>query len=183
MADLAPLKSKVALFCLLALPWPGASAQGTGAVIPSTKATALDGHDVSLPADLHDRFTVLIVGFGRHSQDATTAWEKPVRTQLAHTPDVGFYDMAMIAEVPGFARSWVVRAIKHDVPDVLKPNFLPLMGQEAEWKQAAGYVSSAPDAAYVLVVDQHGHIRWSTHDPFSDVGWRHLKEVTGGADR
>src|SRR5579875_2279529 len=87
--------------------------------IPPTQTTALDGHTVNLPHDLSSSATVLIIGFGRHSADATTAWEKPVRTQLARTPALGFYDIAMLAEVPGFMRSIVIRAIRHDVPDVL----------------------------------------------------------------
>jgi hypothetical protein len=147
-----------------------ASAQG----IPATQAVALDGHPVSLPRDLPGRATILILGFGRHSKDATTAWEIPVRTRLAQTPAIGFYDMAMISEVPGFMRGMVLRAIKHDVPDVLKPNFLPLTDGEDAWKQAAGYAKDQPEAAYVLLVDHDGRVVWTTHAAYSDSGFAEL---------
>ncbi len=146
-----------------------------GAAIPSTQATALDGHAVVLPRDLPGRATVLIVGFGRHSADATTAWEKPVRQQLAQAGTIGFYDMAMLAEVPGFVRPLVLRAIRHDVPDVLKPNFLPLTGEEDAWKQAAGYATDQPEAAYVLLVDRQGRVQWSTHAGFTSAGFAELR--------
>lgn len=150
-----------------------ALAQG-GGVIPNTQATALDGHPVTLPRDLPGRVTVLIVGFGKHSADATTAWEKPVRQQLVPSGGIGFYDLAMLAEVPGFVRPMVLRAIKHSVPDVLKPNFLPLTADEDAWKRVAGYVPDQPEAAYVLLVDHEGRVLWQSHAGFSSDGFAEL---------
>ena len=129
----------------------------SAASIPATQATALDGHTVALPRDL-SAATILIVGFGRHSSDATTAWEKPTRAQFAHAPGIAFYDMAMLAEVPHFARGFALSRIRKAVPDVLKPNFLPLFDREDEWKQAAAFDTHQEDAAYVLLVDQEGRI-------------------------
>ncbi|MGI4827063.1 MAG: hypothetical protein ACRYFU_02585 [Janthinobacterium lividum] len=149
----------------------------TNAVIPPTQATALDGHTVALPGQLPGRATVLILGFGRHSKDATTAWEKPVRMQLAHPPVISFFDMAMISEVPSFARGFVLRAIRKDVPDVLKPNFLPLTENEDAWKRVAGYAADQPDAAYVLLVDATGKVRWSTHEAFTPAGFTQLTQA------
>lgn len=152
-----------------------------GPTIPATQATTLDGHVVNLPGDLPGRATVLILGFGRHSAQATTAWEKPIRTQLAHPPAIGFYDMAMLAEVPSFARGLVLRSIRKDVPDILKPNFLPLFDNERAWKQIAGYTPGQSEAAYVLLVDGAGVVRWSTHEAFSAAGFallqNHLQDL------
>ncbi len=164
-----------ALLSLAVLPGAELRAQGPGGSIPSTRAVALDGHTVTLPANLSAPATILILGFGRHSQDATTAWEKPVRTREAHAGSVDFYDMAMLAEVPGFVRPLLLRAIKGKVPDVLKPHFLPLTDDEAAWREAAGYVPDQPDAAYVLLVDRAGRIRWTTHAPFSEQGLATLR--------
>ncbi len=143
------------------------AATQTNLAIPAGEVTALSGQTLTLPKDLPARATVLIIGFGRHSQDATTAWEKPTRTQLARAGEIGFYDTAMIAEVPGFVRPFVLRAIKHEVPDVLKPNFIVLTEQEEAWKLAADYTPTQPDAAYVVLVNRRGHVSWSTHAAFS----------------
>ncbi len=148
-----------------------------GPQIPPIDATALDGHTVSLPAALPGRATVLILGFGRHSADATTAWEKPIRSQLAHPPAIGFYDMAMLAAIPSFAHSFALHALRKQVPDVLKPNFLPLFNHEDEWKRAAGYTADQPEAAYLMLVDAKGTIRWSTHEAFSPAGFARLREA------
>ena len=143
--------------------------------IPKTQVTSLTGQALQLPRDLATPATVLILGFGRHSQDATTAWERPVRTQLAKPGLISFYDMAMLAEVPGFIRPLVLRAIRHEVPDVLKPNFLPLTEDEDAWKRTAQYAADQPEAAYILLVDRTGHVQWSTHAPFSPAGFDELR--------
>lgn len=145
--------------------------------IPPIHTSALDGHSVDLAGNLPGRATVLILGFGRHSADATTAWEKPVRTQLAQAPAIRFYDMAMLAEVPSFAHSFVLRSVRKQVPDVLKPNFLAIFDDEEEWKQVAGYRADQPEAAYVLLVDSAGTVRWSTHDAYSPAGFAHLRDL------
>jgi len=163
-----------AIFALLVV--PGCAFCCQAASIPGTQATALDGHTVAFPHDLSPGATVLILGFSRHSSDNTTAWEKPTRTQLAGSA-IRFYDMAMIAEVPHFARGFAVHSIRKVVPDILKPNFLPLVDQETEWKQAAGYDTQAEDAAYVLLVDHSGNVRWSTHQPFSPALFAQLTEA------
>lgn len=145
--------------------------------MPSARLTALDGHAIRLPEQLPGRATVLIIGFGRHSQAATTAWEKPVRLQLAHAPAISFYDMAMLAEVPGFLRTFVINRVRKAVPEVLRPNFIPLIDEEEAWKRFAGYAPDAPEAAYVVVVDSAGVARWSTHAAFTQAGYEQLQQM------
>ena len=164
-----------ALACALPCPARPQTPPVTGQ-IPQTSVTALNGQPVSLPADLRVPGTILILGFGRHSQDATTAWERAVRTGLARPGAIGFYDMAMLAEVPGFVRPFVVRSIKRAVPDVLKPQFLPLTENEDAWKRVAGYAADQPEAAYVLLVDRSGGVQWRTHAQFSDAGFAQLRD-------
>ena len=149
------------------------SATALASTIPTATGTALDGHSVSLPRDLSPRATILILGFSRNSQDATTAWEKPVRTSLA-SPDIAFFDMPFLEDAPSLIRPMIVRAIRKQVPDVLKPRFVPLTSGESAWKQSAGFNPSAPDAAYVLLVDRSGRVLWQTHEPFSQARFDQL---------
>ena len=135
--------------------------------IPTTTATALDGHTLTLPRDLPGHATILILGFTRKSADTTTAWEKPIRACLANAPAISFLDMPFLEDAPAFIRPLILRSIRKQVPDILKPNFLPLTTDESIWKQLAHYTDSAPDAAYVLLVDTSGTIRWQSHDPFT----------------
>ena len=176
----APVRQAVVSVCGgAALLWGSAGvAQTTGTHIPAGPVTTLVNRTVTLPRELPGHATVLILGFGRHSKDATTAWEKPVRMQLAQPPTIRFFDMAMLAEVPGFVRPMVIRLVRKAVPDVLKPNFVVLVDREDEWKRFAGYVPDQPEAAYVLLVDSTGAVRWSTHDAFTPAGFAQLTQAT-----
>ncbi len=150
------------------------------ATIPAATGTALDGHSVSLPRDLSPRATILILGFSQHSQDATTAWEKPVRTTLAGpgpNPDIAFYDMPFLQDAPSLIRPLIVRAIRKQVPDALQPRFVPLTSGESAWKQISCYTPAAPDAAYVLLVDRSGNVLWQTHEPWSQARFDQLAEA------
>lgn len=145
--------------------------------IPAASGTALDGHNVTLPRDLSGHATVLILGFSQHSQDTTTAWEKPVRTSLVTTPGINFFDMPFLEDAPSLIRPIIIRSIRKQVPDILKPNFVPLTSGQDAWKQATGFTKSAPDAAYVLLVDHSGKIRWQTHEPYSEALFAQLSQA------
>jgi hypothetical protein len=144
-----------------------ATAATSVTTIPASTGTALDGHIITLPRDLPGRATVLILGFSKSSADNTTAWEKPVRTTLATNPSIGFYDIPFLEDAPSFIRPFILRSIRKQVPDALKPNFVPLTSGQSTWKQLTGFTPSAPDAAYVLLVDRSGNVLWQTHDPFT----------------
>jgi len=154
------------LFSLLTLV-TASTVLAASTTIPSVVATALDGHTVSLPSDLPAPATILILGFSQHSQAATTAWEKSIRASLATTPTIGYFDMPILEDAPSFIRPLILRSIRKQVPDVLKPHFVPLTSGEAAWKQLTNFSPSAPDAAYILLVDRSGNVRWQTHDPFT----------------
>jgi hypothetical protein len=153
---------------LPALPLPAAT------TIPSSTGTALDGHAVMLPRDLPGRATILILGFSQHSADATTAWEKSIRTSLASTPAVGYLDMPFLEDAPSFIRPMIVRSIRKQVPEALHPYFVPLTSGQAAWKQLTGFTPSAADAAYILLVDRNGHVLWQTHEAFSQARFDEL---------
>jgi hypothetical protein len=132
--------------------------------IPATTAPALDNHTVTLPPAAPA--TILILGFSHNSANTTTAWEKPIRTQLA-SATIDYYDIPFLEDAPAFIRPLILRSIRKQVPDILRPHFLPLTCNEPAWKQIVAYTPSAPDAAYVLLIDRTGAIRWQTHDPLT----------------
>jgi hypothetical protein len=158
------------LAALLALP--------ATATIPTATGTALDGHAITLPQDLSAPATILILGFTHASSDATAAWEKPIRASLATTPAIAFYDIAFLQDAPAFIRPLILRNIRKQVPDALKPHFLPLIAKEPAWKQAVNFSPSTPDAAYILLIDRSGNIRWQTHEPFTPALLNDLSAAT-----
>jgi hypothetical protein len=154
-----------------------AAAGNIPASIPASTGTALDGHIITLPHDLN-RATVLILGFSKNSSDNTTAWEKPVRTSLATNPAINFYDIPFLEDAPSFIRPLILRSIRKQVPDALKPHFVPFTSGQSDWKQLTGFTKDAPDAAYVLLVDHTGQVLWQTHAPFTPARFNELATAT-----
>ncbi len=142
------------------------TASAQAATIPSASGTTLDGHTVKLPRDLAPRATILILGFTEHSKETTTTWEKAVRSSL-NGSGISYFDIPFLEDAPSFVRPLILHSIRKQVPDIVKPRFLPLTTGESAWKQAAQFTPTAPDAAYVLLVDNTGAILWQTHDPYS----------------
>ena len=153
---------------------PAAAGSITRTIIPPAQGTALDGHPVALPRDLATHATILILGYSQHSADATTAWEKPVRNSLAKLPAIGYYDMPFLEDAPSFVRPLIVHSIRKQVPDIVRPYFVPLTSGEAAWKQLTNFTPAAPDAAYVLLVDRDGQVCWQTHDAYSPARFDEL---------
>jgi hypothetical protein len=175
------MKSLVLSLAILVAPIVSApTSQPQLASIPSAKGTALDGRSISLPQDLPGRASILILGFDRNSAGPTTAWEKPIRAQLASPPAttgfpaIGYLDMPFLEDAPAFIRPLILHSIRNQVPAVLKPNFVPLTSGEAVWKQLTHFSTATPDAAYVLLVDRNGQVRWQTHEPFTPALFQEL---------
>jgi hypothetical protein len=172
--DLGLSLALVAMSSLSAMP-PAASPPAS--IIPATTGTALDGHAVSLPRDLSPHATILILGFTKHSQDPTTAWEKAVRASLSG-PGIDYLDMPFLEDAPRFVRPMILRGIQKQVPDIVKAHFVPLTSGETAWKQAAAFNPTTPDAAYVLLVDRRGAILWKTREPWSPALFDQLSHAT-----
>jgi hypothetical protein len=152
-------------------------AAAPAATIPASTGTTLDGRTIVLPRDLPGRVSILILGYSKNSATTTTAWEKATRASLA-SPGVGYLDMPFIEDAPAFVRPMILRNIRKQVPDIVKANFVPLTNGEAAWKQATNFNTAAPDAAYVLLVDKSGTIRWQTHEPYSSAIFDQLTQAT-----
>ncbi len=166
---------RVFLLALLLL----VSAAGSAQIVPPTEAHSLDGRTVRFPVDLQ-RSTVLVLGFSRSSSANLTTWDKALRADATNGP-AAFYDIPVLAAVPEFARAFVVKSIRREIPAVARPSFLTISDHEAEWKQAARFDTHAPDAAYVLLVNNSGQVLWQTHEAYSAEQLAALRRAWSGA--
>lgn len=167
------MRLRTVLLACLSCAFPALSAQEA---LPTAKIPALDGHVIALPGDLPRGATVLVFGFSRGSQKETTAWGKRILLQIGRPPELGFFEIADLAPVPGLLRGMITRSMRKSSPPSLHPYFLTLTQNDSDWKRLAGYTSDAPDAAYVVLIDQKGTVHWKTHAPDSDSAAAALAE-------
>jgi hypothetical protein len=148
----------------------GASAER----IPEVHSTSLMNEAVNLPAALQGKVGVLVIGFSRGSRDAVTVWGRRLAADYRDSPAVMYYEMPVLASVPGMLRGMVVRSMRSSVPERAQARFVPITDQEKAWRQVTHYGN--PDDPYVLVVNSQGDVEWQTQGPATDATYAALKQ-------
>ena len=124
--------------------------------LPVTEAKSLSGKQVKVPAP--DRLTLVIAGFTKGSSDADSAWWKKAAPLCQRNPQLACYEVAILESAPRFVRPMIVSSMKRGIPPAQHDMFLTLFENEKAWKQAMSF--SAPDNAYLALVDSNGAILW-----------------------
>lgn len=157
---------------LLLKPLPGSVA--TGALqIPHLHGTTFADTKVDLPEALHGKVGILVIGFSQESREAVTTWGKKLAADFNESPTVLYYDMPVLASVPKLLRGFVYSRIKASVSERGKPHFLPITEDESSWRILVHY--SNPDTPYILLVDEHGTVRWQAQGLPTDATYTTLK--------
>ena len=142
--------------------------------VPAVHAQLLTGEAVNLPADVHGRPTIIVIGFSQGSREQVAAWGRRLAPDYRDAQDVAYYEVAELESVPRLLRGYVMKKIRETVPERAQPHFLTVTEHEAEWKATAGF--SAKDDAYLLLIDPSGQVRYTTHGATSDAAYAELKQ-------
>lgn len=169
------------LFCIASLSFalPGPAASQAPAAIPPIHGTLLTGPAINLPADLHGKVAIFVMGFSQQSREQVAVWGRRLAREYADSPDVAYYELAQLQSAPRLLRGIIIRKVADSVPERARPHFIAVTDHEAEWKQAVAFKSS--DDAYLLLVDSHGTIRARAQGPLTDQAWTTLQAQTKAA--
>lgn len=158
---------------LVATQAPATAASGN-AQIPALRGTTFSDAKVELPEALHGKVGVFVIGFSQDSRDAVTLWGKKLAGDFYDSPTVAYYEMPVLASVPRLLRGFVQGRIKASVSDRGKPHFLPITENESAWRSLVHYAN--PDTPYIVVVDEHGTVRWQAQGPPAEATYTALKQ-------
>lgn len=162
-------------FVLLSVSGAGAIDRAAGERIPEVHGTSFANQAVSLPAELQNKAAgILVLGFSRGSRDAVTAWATRIAADYRTSDVVAYYELPVVASVPGFVRTIVLRSIKSSAPERAHKRIVPITNDEAEWRAIVHY--GVADDAYLLVVDRTGNVVWQTQGQATDVSYAALKQ-------
>lgn len=132
----------------------------TAQQLPRIEGTNLLDQKVELPEAAGGHAAVLVLGFTHASQHEVKPWAAKL------TPLHPTWQVAVLQDVPRLVRGMVEHGIKSGTPADQRGHFLMAFHGEKELKDAAGF--SAPDDAYVLVIDGSGAIRFKYHGAVTD---------------
>ncbi len=137
-----------------------------GMRLPTLTGDYLTGRKASLPGEASGKVTLLALGFTYDSRFAVEEWMKHFRAKYGKNAAVTFYEVPMIG---GMARlgSWFInRGMRKGTPKDLHENVITVYGGTGQWKSRLRYEEE--DAAYLILLDTHGVIRWLHAGPYDE---------------
>jgi hypothetical protein len=162
------------MFLLLVVGGLASTVRSEAARIPDVHGTSLTNEPVNLPEALRGKVGVLIIGFSRGSRDGVASWGRRLSTDYRDSDTVVYYEMPVLASVPGMMRGLILHSMKSSVPEQVQPRFVPIMNDEAAWRTLAHYGKA--DDPYVFLVDGQGEILSQTQGQPTDSAYVELKQ-------
>jgi hypothetical protein len=159
---------------LLSLSLTVASAQGETLIHLASET--LSGRPMALPDDAHGRIALLVIGFTKKSSQASRAWGQRFKKDFGNDQRYVVYQVAVLEDVPRFIRGMVTSGIRRETPPGEQDHFVTLFNGEADLKRFVSY--SAPDEAFLLLLDTKREIRWRGHGLFREQDYAGLQEAT-----
>lgn len=166
--------------CLLAL--AGAlilRAQSTTRLqFPTVTGEALDGTEVTLPTDLADPFTLVLVAFQKEQQPAVDTWLPAMEAIEDAREDFALFELPTIREVNGIARFFIRRGMRGVIESERgRARTVILFLDKEPFKKALEITDET--VIHTFLLDRTGTVRWQTtgtHSPEKEAG---LKRVLG----
>jgi hypothetical protein len=145
-----------------------------GQPMPPLKGEFLTGRRATLPDAASGRVALLALGFTYNSRFAVEAWVGRFRQDFGQKPQVTFYEIPIIGGMARLGKWFIDSGMRKGTPKADQENVITVYGGTDPWKQRLGYKS--PDAAYLILLDQHGVVRWRYTGKFNEEAYKALSQ-------
>jgi hypothetical protein len=140
--------------------------------LPVLKGDFLTGKPAVLPDAAAGKAALLALGFTYDSRFAVEAWIARFRKDFDHNPEVTFFEIPMIGGMARMGKWFIDSGMRKGTPKSDQENVITVYGGVEPWKQKVGF--KAPDAAYLIVIDKSGIIRWQYGGAFDETAYATL---------
>ena len=137
--------------------------------MPVLKGEFLTGRPAVLPDAASGRVALLALGFTYDSRFAVEAWVGRFRRDFGDNPQVTFYEVPMIGGMARLGKWFIDSGMRKGTPKKDRENVITVYGGTDPWKQRLGFHS--PNAAYLLLLDQRGVVRWRHSGAFGEKAY------------
>ena len=146
----------------------------SGQPMPALKGEFLTGRPAVLPDAASGRVALLAFGFTYASRFAVEAWVSRFRKDFGEAPKVTFYEIPMIGGMARLGKWFIDSGMRKGTPKADHENVITVYGGTEPWKQRLGFQST--DAAYLILLDQSGVVRWRYNGLFDEDAYRTLSK-------
>jgi hypothetical protein len=140
-----------------------------GDTLPSLKGEFLTGKPAVLPDASSGRVALLAMGFTYNSRFAVEAWIGRFRKDFGDNPQVTFYEIPLIGGMARLGKWFIDSGMRKGTPKSDYEHVITVYGGTGSWKDRVGFRS--PDAAYLILLDQRGVVRWLHGGPFEEKAY------------
>ena len=148
-----------------------------GEPMPVLKGEFLTGRPAVLPDAASGRVALLALGFTYDSRFAVEAWVSRFRKDFGDKPRVTFYEVPLIGGMARLGKWFIDSGMRKGTPKQDQENVITVYGGTDAWKQRLGFKS--PAAAYLILLDQHGIVRWLHAGPLTEEAYVALSLQVG----
>jgi hypothetical protein len=145
------------------------SALSPGEPMPALKGEFLSGRQAVLPGVSSGRVALLALGFSYESRFAVEAWIGRFRRDFGDKPQVTFFEVPMIGGMARLGKWFIDSGMRRGTPKQDHENVITVYGGTDPWKQRLGF--QAPDAAYLVLLDPRGVVRWRHGGMFDEKAY------------
>ncbi len=150
----------------------------TGTRLPELKGQFLTGKTAVLPEAASGRVALLAFGFTYDSRFAVEAWVKRFRGSYGQNPRVTFYEIPVIGGMAQLGKWFIDSGMRRGTPEADREHVITVYGGAGPWKERLGF--KAPNAAYLVLVDRTGIIRWRYSCVFDEGAYKLLDAAVEG---
>lgn len=153
-----------------------AAVLAAGDPLPPLQGRDLTGARVELPAAAKGKVTLLILGFTYESRHQVEDWTRRFRQEFERTPRAGFYEIPMIGGAARLGKWFIDSGMKRGTPRADHPRVVTVYSGAGDWKKRLAYKER--DAAYLILLDAAGRVRFLHRGKLEDSAWRKLSSAT-----
>jgi hypothetical protein len=145
-----------------------------GEPMPVLKGEFLTGRPAVLPSAASGRVALLALGFTYESRFAVEAWAGRFRKDFGDNQQVTFYEVPMIGGMARLGKWFIDSGMRKGTPRDDYEHVITVYGGTGSWKQRL--VSQSPNAAYLILLDQRGTVRWLYRGQFDGEAYATLSQ-------
>lgn len=132
--------------------------------IPSQTARTLTGETVTVPDDFTGERNAMLIAFERSHLTLFPAWKAALHEALAADPDLGYYAIALIGDVPGWHQRLASWALKLDINEDYAREHIGLIARDPiDWAAQLGL--SNIDAPLLVICGSDGEVHATADGP------------------
>jgi len=143
-----------------------------GETLSPLRGEFLTGRQAQLPDAASGRVALMALGFTYNSRSSVEAWAGRFRKDFGDNPQATFYEIPMIGGMARLGKWFIDSGMRKGTPKCDQENVITVYGDTDSWKQRVDYQS--PDAAYLVLLDKHGVVRWCHSGAFDEKAYREL---------